>query len=84
MNVRDGVGAVVDGAMNPLNYIIPFGAEDDAGTTVGTLVGIGATDAVNRRSLNLELYEGAEETVIDLYSAVRNAYLQKRQAKIKE
>lgn len=84
MNVRDGIGAVVDGAMNPLNYIIPFAAEADAGTTAGALVGIAFTDAVNRRSLNLELYDGVEETVIDLYSAVRNAYLQKRDAKIKE
>lgn len=84
MNVRDGIGYAVDGAMNPVNYIIPFAAEADAGTTIGTLAGIAAIDAINRRSLNLKLYEGVEESVIDLYSAVRNAYLQKREAKIKE
>ncbi|MBI4489393.1 MAG: VacJ family lipoprotein [Deltaproteobacteria bacterium] len=82
--VRDTVGAVLDGAMNPLNYLIPFAAEASARTTAGSLAGIQFTDSVNRRSLNLELYEGVEETVIDLYSAVRNAYLQKREAKIKE
>ena len=82
--VRDAIGAVVDGAMNPLNYVIPFAAEASAGTTAGTLVGIEFTDTVNHRSLNLELYEGVEETVVDLYAAVRNAYLQKREAKIKE
>ena len=70
--------------MNPLNYLIPFVAEANAGTTAGTLVGISSTDAVNRRSLNLEFFAGVEETVIDLYSAVRSAYLQKREAKIKE
>ncbi len=46
--------------------------------------GIAATNAVNRRSLNLEFYEEVEETVIDLYGAVRNAYFQKRAAKINE
>ncbi len=84
MDVRDGLGGIVDGAMNPLNYLIPFAADADGGTTTGALIGIGFVDAVNRRSLDLELYEGIEETVIDLYSAVRNGYLQKREAKIKE
>ncbi|MBI4488265.1 MAG: VacJ family lipoprotein [Deltaproteobacteria bacterium] len=84
LDVRDGVGAVVDGAMNPVNYLIPFAAEADGGTTAGTLIGIAFLDAVNRRSLDLKFYEGVEETVIDLYSAVRNGYLQKREAKIKE
>lgn len=84
MDVRDGGGYIVDGAMNPIAYLIPFAAEADAGTTTGALIGIGFVDAVNRRALNLELYEGVEETVIDLYSAVRNGYLQKREAKIKE
>ena len=84
MDVRDGLGTVVDGSMNPLNYIIPFAGLANAGTTAGALAGITATDAVNWRSLNLELYEGIEEAVLDPYSAVRNAYLQKREAKVKE
>jgi phospholipid-binding lipoprotein MlaA len=82
--IRDGLGTIVDGAMNPLNYVLPFAAGADGATTVGALVGIGATDAVNDRSLNLDVFEGVEEAVIDLYSAVRNAYLQKREAKIQE
>ncbi len=72
--VRDGVGLVADAAMNPLNYFIPIGAT----------LGISATDTVNERSLNLDKFERVEETVIDLYSAVRNAYLQRREAAIKE
>ena len=84
MNVRDGIGGIVDRAMNPINYLIPFAANADAGTTVGALIGITVTDAVNQRSLNLETFEGIEEAVIDLYSAVRNGYQQKREAKIKE
>ena len=74
MTVRDGIGLAADGAMNPLNYFIPFGAT----------AGIYGTDVVNERSLNLEKFERVEETVVDLYSAVRNAYLQRREAAIKE
>jgi len=84
MNVRDGLGGIVDRAMNPINYLIPFAANADAGTTAGVLIGITVTDAVNQRSLNLETFEGIEQAVIDLYSAVRNGYQQKREAKIKE
>ena len=84
MNVRDGLGGIVDRAMNPINYLIPFAANADAGTTAGALIGITVTDAVNQRSLNLETFEGIEEAVIDLYSAVRNGYQQQREAKIKE
>lgn len=74
MTVRDGVGLLADGAMNPLNYFIPFGAT----------AGIYGTNAVNERSLNLERFETVEESVVDLYGAVRNAYLQRRAAAIKE
>jgi len=83
-DIRDGLGSIVDAAMNPLNYLIPYAAGADAATTAGSLAGIVITDAINRRSLNLEIYEGVEETVIDLYSAVRSAYLQKRAAQIQQ
>lgn len=74
MTVRDGIGMAADGAMNPLNYFIPFAAT----------AGIYGTNAVNDRSLALDKFERVEETVVDLYSAVRNAYLQRRAAAIKE
>jgi phospholipid-binding lipoprotein MlaA len=35
-------------------------------------------DIVNERSLNLDLFQGFEESVIDMYSAVRHAFLQRR------
>jgi phospholipid-binding lipoprotein MlaA len=41
-------------------------------------------DIVNDRSLNLEKYQGVEEATVDLYAAVRNAYLQKRANAIRE
>jgi phospholipid-binding lipoprotein MlaA len=75
LTVRDAVGFVVDGAMNPLAYVLPF-FWDRFGMAVG--------DAVNDRSLNLELYQGFEETVIDMYSAVRHGYLQRREQMITE
>jgi phospholipid-binding lipoprotein MlaA len=41
-------------------------------------------DIVNERSLNLDLFQGFEESVIDMYSAVRHAFLQRRLRLIRE
>ena len=75
LTVRDGIGKAVDGLMNPLNYFIPF-FWDQLGMKVG--------DTVNDRALNYDLFQGFEESVIDMYSAVRHGYLQRRQQLIKE
>ena len=69
LTVRDGIGYAVDGAMDPLSYVLPF-IWDRLGMRIG--------DTVNDRSLNLDLFQGFEETTVDLYSAVRNGYLQRR------
>jgi ABC-type transporter lipoprotein component MlaA len=76
--VRDGFGYLVDQALNPLNYVFPivFGVQ-------GVSAGIYVTDTINERSLNLDKFERVEENVIDLYGAVRNAYLQSRAAAVK-
>jgi phospholipid-binding lipoprotein MlaA len=75
MTVRDGVGKAVDSAMDPLAYYLPF-FWDRLGMKIG--------DTVNERSLNLDLFQGFEESVIDLYSAVRHGYLQRREKLIRE
>jgi len=75
MTVRDGIGKAVDGAMDPLSYVLPF-FWDRLGMKVG--------DTVNDRALNYDLFQGFEESVIDMYSAVRHGYLQRRQQLIKE
>jgi phospholipid-binding lipoprotein MlaA len=75
LTVRDAIGFAVDGAMNPLNYVLPL---------FWDRFGMQAGDAINDRSLNLELYQGFEETVIDMYSAVRHGYLKRREQMIKE
>ena len=74
LTVRDGIGTAVDGAMDPLSYVLPF---------IWTRLGMKVGNAINDRSLNLDLYQGFEETTVDLYSAVRNGYLQRRDNMIK-
>ncbi len=74
LTVRDGIGAVADAALDPLWYVAPIAAP----------WGMRGGKIVNDRSLNLELYENVEESVVDLYSAVRNAYLQRRQQAIQQ
>jgi phospholipid-binding lipoprotein MlaA len=72
LTVRDGIGFAVDTAMTPYVYFIPWYAS--FGSTV--------TNMVNERSLNLDRFERVEESTVDLYGAVRNAYLQRRAAAI--
>jgi phospholipid-binding lipoprotein MlaA len=75
LTVRDGVGKFVDGLMDPLSYVLPF---------FWTRIGMKAGDTLNDRALNYDLFQGFEESVIDMYSAVRHGYLQRRQQLIKE
>ena len=75
LTVRDSVGYAFDGSLNILSYYIPFFPEQ---------FGMSALDRVNDRSRNLDLFRGIEEATVDLYSSVRNAYLQRRQRLIKE
>ncbi len=75
LTVRDGVGFAVDSALDPFNYVIfPFAA----------LTAIPLGKRLNDRAFNLELFETVEETTVDLYTAVRNAYLQRRHKLIRE
>ncbi len=73
LTARDGVGFAVDAALDPFTYVI-FPVAALAGTAVGK--------RVDERALNLDLYENVEESTVDLYSAVRNGYLQRRQKMI--
>jgi phospholipid-binding lipoprotein MlaA len=74
LTVRDGIGYAFDVAMTPYTYFIPWwGSVAATGTSV-----------VNERSLNLDRFERVAESTVDLYGAVRNAYLQRRAAAIKQ
>jgi phospholipid-binding lipoprotein MlaA len=74
LTVRDGIGYAIDSAMTPYVYFAPWYVTF-AGET---------TNIVNERSLNLDRFERVAESTVDLYSAVRNAYLQRRAAAIKQ
>src|SRR5213592_3709249 len=74
LTVRDGIGYGVDGLLDPVGYVTPFLA-----TT-----GMSVVKQVNKRSLNLELFQDVEDSAIDLYSAVRNGYLQRRHGSIEQ
>lgn len=75
LTVRDGIGKGVDGLMDPLSYFVAFWPARFA---------MKVEEVVNDRSLNLELFQGFEESVVDMYSAVRHAYLKRREKMIKE
>ncbi|MBX3308594.1 MAG: VacJ family lipoprotein [Nitrospira sp.] len=93
--VRDLIGYGGDIVLNPIYWlIIPTVHNIDAIPTVVDVeeraatyaisIGARATEIVNDRSLNLEKFQGVEESTLDLYAAVRNAYLQKRAKAIRE
>ncbi len=91
---RDLVGYVGDIALNPVYWLMFPVIEIDAvpsvvphaNRTTSSLILLTArgTEIVNDRSLNLEKFQGVEESTLDLYAAVRNAYLQKRAKAIRE
>jgi phospholipid-binding lipoprotein MlaA len=75
MTFRDGIGRGVDVLMNPLTWL---------GPPWYFSLALKTAEIVNDRALNLELFQGLEESVIDLYSAVRNGYLRRREQMIRE
>ena len=93
--VRDLVGYAGDIALNPIYWLIlptmhnidsiPTVVDvEERAATYAISIGARATEVVNERSLNLEKFQGVEESTVDLYAAVRNAYLQKRAKAIQE
>ena len=89
--LRDGIGYVGDIFLNPFNWFVlpiieagqPVAVKDDLTIFVAQF-SIRVGDIINTRSLNLEKFQGVEEGTLDLYGAVRNAYLQQRAKAIKE
>jgi phospholipid-binding lipoprotein MlaA len=74
LTVRDAIGYGGDSAMDPIGYLVPVPLAATVATT--------AVRRVNDRSLQPAAFENIEETVLDLYSAVRNVYLQRRRVTI--
>ncbi|MGD9033823.1 MAG: VacJ family lipoprotein [Desulfobacteraceae bacterium] len=73
-SLTDTVGIVGDIYTQPLNYVIEFKYN----------VGIRAYDIVNSTSLTIGEYEDLKRAALDPYVAIRDAYYQFRQKKIKE
>ncbi|MSR25165.1 MAG: VacJ family lipoprotein [Nitrospiraceae bacterium] len=94
LTLRDLVGYIMDFCLNPVNYFLLPTFEVDGwpsaiahynrDTTTILQVTRTVEELVNERSINLETFEGVEEATVDLYSAVRNAYLQKRAKMVRE
>jgi len=92
--VRDFAGYVTDIFLNPINWLVApiievegvpsLIAHKNRMTTTIVQIGARVGEIVNERSRNLEKFQGVEEATLDLYTAVRNAYLQSRTRAIRE
>jgi phospholipid-binding lipoprotein MlaA len=92
--VRDFTGYVGDVFLNPINWLVvpiievnnvpSVIAHKNRTTTTIIQFSFRVEEIVNERSRNLEKYQGVEEATLDLYTAVRNAYLQTRARAIRE
>ena len=92
--VRDFAGYVTDIFLNPINWLVApiievegipsLIAHKNRTTTTILQIGLRVGEIVNERSRNLEKFQGVEEATLDLYTAVRNAYLQSRTRAIRD
>jgi phospholipid-binding lipoprotein MlaA len=93
-SLRDFAGYVTDIFLNPINWLVApiievegvpsLIAHKNRTTTSLLQIGTRVGEIVNERSRNLEKFQGVEEATLDLYTAVRNAYLQSRTRAIRE
>lgn len=73
-SLRDAVGRAGDRFINPINYAQPWELSWGA-------VGL---EKVNRTSFHIGEYEAFKDASIDPYTAMRNAYIQNRNALVKD
>jgi phospholipid-binding lipoprotein MlaA len=72
--LRDSVGSVGDHFLNPISYVDPTGAA----------IGIWFYDRLNETSFRIGEYEAIKQAAIDPYDAIRDGYIQFRNAKVEE
>ena len=90
--LRDGFGFFADTFLDPFNWLVlPILEVADAPrlvqhdpTILYARLGMTVAETVNLRALTLETFQGVEEGTLDLYGAIRNGYLQRRQKAIEE
>ncbi|MBW2616968.1 MAG: VacJ family lipoprotein [Deltaproteobacteria bacterium] len=73
-SIRDTVGIVGDGFLNPVNYVEPFKYS----------VAIKGYDQINKTSLILGQYEALKKAAFDPYISLREAYYENRCYKIRK
>lgn len=75
LDVRDAIGFAADSFMDPLSWFV---------TPIGADIGRSAAYTINERADHMTEYDDVEETSLDLYAAVRNGFLQRRQKSIRD
>jgi phospholipid-binding lipoprotein MlaA len=75
LDLRDAIGFAADSFMDPLSWFI---------TPIGADIGRSAAYTINERADHMTEYDDVEDTSLDLYAAVRNGYLQRRQKFIRD
>lgn len=73
-SLRDSIGLVGDSFLKPVNYVEPWELS----------LGLTAYDKVNTLTFHLGEYESLKKASLDPYVAIRDAYIQNRNSKIKE
>ncbi len=78
-SLRDGLGYAVDTSLNPQTYLAFYFVIAGYASTGGWVL-----DKINEASLTLGEYEDLKKAALDPYIALREAYYQYRQNKIKK
>jgi phospholipid-binding lipoprotein MlaA len=78
-SLRDGLGFAVDASLNPQTYLAFYFVIYSYANTGGWIL-----EKINEASLTLGEYESLKKAALDPYIAVREAYHQYRQNKIKK
>lgn len=73
-NIRDTVGRTVDSATRVWPFFVPWYVSSTAGTL----------EIVSTRATYLEEVKDLRESSVDYYAAVRNAYMQRREALVED
>jgi phospholipid-binding lipoprotein MlaA len=79
LSLRDGLGYAVDASLNPQTYLAFYSVIVGYANTGGWVL-----EKINEASLTLGEYESLKKAALDPYIAVREAYYQYRQNKIKK
>jgi phospholipid-binding lipoprotein MlaA len=71
VDVREVIGGVIDGMMNPLNYVVP-------GSVMFYEVAAHSLEALNSRAQKQSELDDVDRYAIDKYGAIQDAYIEKQ------